>query len=96
MAAHLKTGLEQCLQAIDEGKFDVEWIRPAVDLSCWTEDNTDVWLSLYLYVQGSKSLKVLDHDLAEHLANATDEWEALGRPETREEWNREKYKEFSG
>lgn len=50
MAAHLKTGLEQCLQAIDEGKFDKAWIEPAVNLSCWTEDDSDTWLSLYRFV----------------------------------------------
>ena len=93
MAAHLKTDLEQCLQAINEGKFDKAWIEPAVNLSRWTEDDTDTWLSLYKFVQDEKSLVVLNRELVEHLANAEIEWEKLGQPRTREEWRKAKYGE---
>lgn len=93
MAAHLKTGLEQCLQAINEGKFDKAWIEPAVNLSCWTEDHTDTWYALYWFVQDKKTLAELKEELIGLLAEATIQWQDLGQPSTREDWHKVKYGE---
>jgi hypothetical protein len=93
MAAHLKTGIEQILQYIEEGK--IEWARDqlvtATEISCFTEDNHELWTVTFDFTQGKIDENELKTDLEKLLIEVTEEWGLLQEPNTREEWHKAKY-----
>lgn len=96
MAAHLKTGLEEIARHIEAGT--IEQFKPhlatACNLSCFTEDDYDTWTHIWKFVQGEIEQFDFEQFMYDDLARATELWEKLGKPATREEWFRAKYPEL--
>jgi hypothetical protein len=96
MAAHVKTGVEQILAGLDTpNPVTKSIIEGAVNLSCFTEDDFNVWNYLYTYVHSTvpqgEADALLKSQLTAALRRLDIEWLTLGRPATREAWLEAKY-----
>jgi hypothetical protein len=70
-------------------------LRAACDLACWTEDlDIDVWKSLHDSLEYGADIHDIQQILVDALPNAFEEWQQLGRPQTREEWHEKLHYRF--
>lgn len=94
MAAHAKTGINQIIDSVERNALDIGIIQGCVNLSCFTEDNDELWQALYEFVNNSDMPGALDdlyHKLVVLRVEIEQEWSMLGMPTTREEWLEAKY-----
>lgn len=94
MAAHVKTALEQII--VDN--FHYDHLLPAFDLSCWTEDlDFNDYCDLHDIVKAYATMPDSHrHDMVKQSAKLLlpkyiQQWESLGRPDTREAWRMAKF-----
>ena len=105
MAAHQLTGLLEviaCTRSLPANKL-ADMLRPAVNLSCWTEQNYRAWEVLNEFVEQC-DIVAADHavipagmteqlrdSLIGFLPAVIAEWQSYDKPRTLEEWYSRKY-----
>lgn len=100
MAAHILTALREIKfeiahDRVNKGMSLFQWksLQDALNLACWTED-----ISLEEYeeletIVTERSIESITHWLDRILPKYRKQWENLGEPTTREEWNKIVYDE---
>ena len=99
MAAHAVTGLIQCIDRAqlrrngdaEEQEKVFQYVRPALDFSCWTED---IDYKHYMAIDRAvkdEDIEALYNALVDALPDTIKLWQDLGRPSMREEWHRAKW-----
>lgn len=101
MAAHLLTGTKDVIQRIDDvlaGKRTAESLRSELDaatsLSCFTDDDLRVWEIIYHSLPTmtvGNTLVEMKAKLEAEIPRITEQWEQLGKPRMREEWNERRF-----
>lgn len=92
MAAHLVTGLKDVIETASAGKtYIIDQLAAALTIGCWTEDlSLDQWRAFRALCEEG-NLEAIGIAAEEALEGAEEQWEDLGRPNTREEWYATKY-----
>lgn len=94
MAAHVLTGLNQ-VAVMQETESTWHQLDAAVRLSCWTEDLTLEDWRLLRDIVSRRDFAELQEFIGAITQTYARTWEALGRPTTREEWNRASFGEVA-
>jgi len=88
VAAHLKTGVNLLINALEQNKH----LHPGhaqalidIDIDCFTSDSLSVWLAIDNYTNNQDGAALLT-TLCNLIPDIEMLWENLGRPDTREQW----------
>jgi hypothetical protein len=94
MAAHIVTALTSIISDINQDRLNWKSLQDALNLASWTEDISFEEYGELQTIVTERSIESITPWLDRILPIYTMEWETLGKPTTREEWNKRRHDRF--